>query len=500
MKQTALLLALLLAANTLLSCGSETAEETEIPYDPADAEQTEPVAETEPKTEETRAQHSLDLEALDFGGEEVHSYVLDWQGHKYYFFADEATGNNMNDAVYSRRLKVEEELNIMLAHTKNPDLGQYCASMKQNIIAGDDLYDLMFNHCIQDIATFACEGYLYTLDLLPHIDMDADWWNKKQMDILRLGKNTYYAVNDMMVPCPAVIMFNKDMITENSLANPYELVYEGNWTLDSMAEIARAVTRDFNGDGVMNLDDQYGLAGTGWGSSCYINFMTGAGQFITSRGSDGRIQLDFYTEKTQSIMELFAALATENVIFAPVSQENKPEQQMWMASDRLMFQIVFLDKIEEYRDIEVDFGLLPYPKYDSAQEDYINLDWGGLLSVPNTITNPDAVGAAMELLAWESANEVLPAYYDVVLAGKLARDEDSAKMLDIIFDTIAYEIGGNYFGFAPGFNDLFYSLPRLPINQKSSDFSSLYAKHEKTAANEIEKFYTKLEKTEDTNS
>ena len=38
MKQTALLLALLLAANTLLSCGSETAEETEIPYDPADAE------------------------------------------------------------------------------------------------------------------------------------------------------------------------------------------------------------------------------------------------------------------------------------------------------------------------------------------------------------------------------------------------------------------------------------------------------------------------------
>ena len=73
----------------------------------------------------------------------------------------------------------------------------------------------------------------------------------------------------------------------------------------------------------------------------------------------------------------------------------------------------------------VDFGvgILPYPKYDTEQEDYISLDWGGLMGVPGTIVNTEMVGAVIELLAYESADTVIPAYYDVLLSGKLARDD-----------------------------------------------------------------------------
>ena len=84
------------------------------------------------------------------------------------------------------------------------------------------------------------------------------------------------------------------------------------------------------------------------------------------------------------------------------------------------------------RDYTVEFGFLPYPKYDEAQKDYISLDWGGLLSVPHSVSNPDMVGAAMELLAWESSTAVIPTYYDTVLTGKLARDDDAIKMMDIL--------------------------------------------------------------------
>jgi len=186
----------------------------------------------------------------------------------------------MNDAIYERKIFVEDELNIKMTTVKNPDLGGYCSEVKTVIAAGDDAYDMLFNHCIQDIATFVTEGYLYNLDFMPHIDMKAEWWNSEQMDILRLGDNTYYAVNDMMIPCPAVILFNKDMISAYDLANPYELVYNGDWTLDNMETIARAVTADIKGDCVMDINDQYGLAATSRGSSCCINFMTGSDQFI----------------------------------------------------------------------------------------------------------------------------------------------------------------------------------------------------------------------------
>jgi hypothetical protein len=86
-----------------------------------------------------------------------------------------------------------------------------------------------------------------------------------------------------------------------------------------------------------------------------------------------------------------------------------------------------------------------------------------------------------------------------VLTGKLSRDDDAVKMLDILFDTITYEIGGNYFGFSTGFTDLFYALPRLAIEKKSSDFSSFYEKLEKNSNKNIEKFYTALENTEAAN-
>lgn len=492
-----LLTALLMTGSALVSCAGEKVPSSE-------EKQNEPVTpdpvedSTAPETEEaeeTRPRHGLDLDALDFGGDELHSIAPYWQGYKYYFFADEENGNNMNDAVYSRRIKVEEALNIVMTNTFEADLGAVVSTAKANVLAGDATYDLVFNHCIQGNASLVSEGYLYNLDLLPYVDMKADWWNRTQMDALRLGKNTYFAVNDMMLPCPAVILFNKEMIRNNQLENPYDLVYEGRWTLDGMADLARAVTLDYNGDGVMDINDQYGLAATSWGSSCYINFMTGVGQFITSRSDEGRVLLDFNTEKTQSIFELFADLASTNIIYAPPS--NEEDVILRLESDRVLFQILFLDTVETLRDCEVDFGILTYPKFDEQQPDYINLDWGGLLAVPRVISDPALIGAAMELLAWESGNEVIPAFYDLVLAGKLARDEDSVRMLDIIFDTIAYEVGGNYFGFDTGVNDLFYSLPRLAVNKKSSDFSSYYKKLERLSVKDIELFYENLDKIEE---
>ncbi len=239
------LTAMLMAGSALVSCaGGKTASPEEKQNDPVTADPVEDgaVPETE-EAEETRPRHGLDLDALDFGGDELHSVAPYWQGYKYYFFADEENGNNMNDAVYSRRIKVEEALNIVMTNTFEADLGAVVSTAKANVLAGDATYDLVFNHCIQGNASLVSEGYLYNLDLLPYVDMKADWWNRTQMDALRLGKNTYFAVNDMMLPCPAVILFNKELIRNNQLDNPYDLVYEGRWTFDSMGDLARAVTR-----------------------------------------------------------------------------------------------------------------------------------------------------------------------------------------------------------------------------------------------------------------
>lgn len=489
-RYSAALAATLLLASSLLACadpGETTGIQTNAPDDTPD---------TITETEAVSARPACNLpENLDFGGAPFHTIAFAWQGYLYYFFADEENGDIMNDAIYQRTRAIEERLNVDLQHTLLEDTATTAVPnmVKPTILAADDVYQQVLFHCIEGVSSFSSQGYLYNLDEIPHIDTDAEWWNKEQMDALRMGQNTYFAVNDYMLPCPYIVYFSKDMVNDLEFEDPYQLVYDGRWTLDVFTQMARSVVSDLDGNGKMEGEyDRFGV--TASEISKYTSFVTGADQYITEKTSDGQITLAINTEKMLSIIELFADLAKQDVFFLP--QTEHEGYHITLDTGRLLFDLETLTWAEKMRDYTVEFGFLPYPKYDEAQESYRSLDWGGLMGVPLSITNPELVGAVLELQAYESGNSVLPTYYDTVLTGKLARDENAIKMLDIVFDTICYEPGGNYFGFSNGFSDLFFALPNLAITQKSADFSSFYAKREKAALRTIDKYYTSLNEVE----
>lgn len=483
------ILALLLAAMLLTSCGAGTDTETK----GADAS-TDVNAATETETaaaEETRPHHNIP-DTLDFEGADFHVAYPEWQGYKYYFFADEANGDAMNDAIFNRKARVEDYLNVTITQYSPGYISEVVTEAKKSITSGDDVYQMVLLHCISGVAEMMTGGYLYNYDDLPYVDYTADWWNRPMMDALRLGKNTYYGVSDYMIPCPYAVFFNKDMIVENNFDDPYQLVYEGKWTLDRFVEMATAAARDLDGDGKHTEADIFGV--TANESSKYICLMTGADQFVTGRDENGRVVLDMNTDRMYAIVEKLAKLADKSVYYKPSKEEE--EFQFPFTSGRMLFRLGAISEASMFREAEVTIGILPAPKFDEQQENYVSLDWGGLMGVPASIQNPDLVGSVMELLAYESGDTVIPAYYDVLLAGKLARDEDSVKMLDILFDTITYEVGGNYFGFSAGFSDLFYTAGRLVVNQKSTDFASWYAKNEKSANKTIEDYYKALDEHE----
>lgn len=49
-----------------------------------------------------------------------------------------------------------------------------------------------------------------------------------------------------------VILFNKELHEAYNLEDPYQLVYDGKWTMDKFAELCKTVTEDLNQDGLMN--------------------------------------------------------------------------------------------------------------------------------------------------------------------------------------------------------------------------------------------------------
>ena len=82
-----------------------------------------------------------------------------------------------------------------------------------------------------------------------------------------------------------------------------------------------------------------------------------------------------------------------------------------------------------------EFGLLPIPKYDDAQENYVsNMLWAThLLCIPTTCPDTERAAIVMDTLNYEALVRVNPIYYERVCYKGL-RDDDSIEMLEIIRD------------------------------------------------------------------
>ena len=453
-----------------------------------------PAGETETTAAETEPAPRANLpEGLDLKGAEFHcGSSQPGAGSLYYYYASEESGDVMNDALYHRKRAVEEDLNTVITYTWYRGGGTYANELidlvKEQVLAGSTGIDQILTHVINGISVLSSGGFLENFDTLPYIDTTADWWNREQMDTLRLGKSTFWAVNDFMLPNPYLIYFSKDMVRDLGLENPYQLVYDGKWTLAKMTELASSVKADLNGDGAMDFKtDRFGLSC--WEASKYISFMPAADVFITSRGADGKLTVDMNIEKAQHVCEVLANLTADGTNYLAVQKDTSTH--LLLDSGRVLFFLDAISNISTLRDSEVDFGLLPYPKYDEAQADYRSLDWGGLMGVVAG-ADKEKAAAVIEDLAFRSREKVVPTYYEVLLGEKLVRDKDAAAMLELVSDTLCYEIGGNYFGQTNGFKDLFYTASTLAVQKKSADFASWYAEKKPAADKIIADYYTAL--------
>ncbi len=482
-KILSLLLAMLMLISVLAACnntetpqvstGDDTSPDTPaVSGDPSADTSNDTAPESTEKT-----MHEVPVDTLNFANEEFLYVAIDWQGYPHYFYAEEESSDPMDAALYNRQRTIEEAIGVKISYYMYPDYFKLKDAIDQDVNMGATNIDMALIHCIDSVAAFTSGGYLYPFEELPYIDVNAPWWNKEQTDGLRLGQMTYFGVNDFMIPCPYVIFFNKEMVEDMGMDDPYRLVLDQKWTLDIFEEMARAATQDLNTDGAFTYDfDAYGIAAHDDSDHC--SFITAADQPFTEKDEDGAITLAFNTEKTVDIFERFADMASADVFYPDRMVQST---RLTLDSNRLLFYLAPISEAETMRDYDVEVGILPYPKYNEEQEDYKTLDWGGLMCVPSVISNENLTGAVIELLAFESGKEVIPAYYDKVLDGQLAQDPQSVKMLDIIFDTICYEPALNYWGFSGAMGNLFFALPQQAIAKENANFASFYAEKSEAA-------------------
>jgi hypothetical protein len=278
------------------------------------------------------------------------------------------------------------------------------------------------------------------------------------------------------------IGFNKSVAAAHDLEDMYKIVDEGKWTFDFMEAISKEVAKDLNGDSVWDKSDMYG-----WTS----NFSTGIdamkeafGLSIIEKDEKGLPHFTVTTDKTVAVLDRVGSFFKNHYGFmAEANMDN--DANLMFSEDRALFLAFRMEVVTDLREMDTDFGIIPYPKWDEAQETYGSTvqDGATVFLVPQTIDDPEFVGIITEAMAAESYKSVVPAYYDVVLKTKSSRDEDSARMIDLIRDTVKIDFGYIHSTALEGAGHLFVNQVRNYTSTIASAFKGI----EKAAQKKLDK-------------
>ena len=346
--------------------------------------------------------------------------------------SEEENGDTMNDAIYRRNRKVEERYNLTITETPSSNAQ---SDYLKSIQAGDNSFDIALLRMEWALPVVLQSAAVNWADI-PHLELDREWWVQGSLTSMSLLNNIYYGVSlfdTTHFDSVRVFYFNKQMIDDFNLESPYELVGSGKWTLDKFHTMGLAVTSDLNGDGKWDENDRYGYGGTP--NVTGNTLMCGVGA-ILSIGKDKDDAPYFDLDKESSIARLTKVAEIVGSDDGFVCRENYEEV---FNSGNLLFSNSLIYGAVSMRDSETDFGIIPSPKWNEEQKEYINL--GGspfFMTVPITAENLDRTGAIMEALAYDSMGLIDKAMYDIVLKGKSSRDNESSDMLDLIFSTLHY--------------------------------------------------------------
>ena len=393
---------------------------------------------------ETQAAVGYDYGGKNYGGYEFK--VLSFDKYVSYIDLDfaEYTGESLDDAVYDRNRKVEDALNFRFKEVETPYTGWKTGQVAmidqviQSVMAGDYAYDAAYLP-VAFKAGIITDGYLYDLKTLPGLKLDEEYWDHKINDSLEFGGKLYAASSPLQfqtMDMADVLLFNEDLFTDMKLEYPYQLVRDGKWTLDAMQEYVTALTQ-LNGDDSFQFNAegnaQYGIA---YHSDLVFAMTASSGCMMAEKTAGGGISLTLENERWHNTVDKLNILFNKTNGHAEGSTNATAANNYisMFRSRRAGFLTAELKATLELRDMNDNFGLLPMPKYDEAQAEYITMTGYSttLLTVPKTQTDPERTGVILDALSYESWKNVLPVYYDVTIEQKGLRNEDSIEMLDII--------------------------------------------------------------------
>lgn len=411
--------------------------------------------------------------------------LFTWSNQTVWEWDSEAfTGELLKDSIYNRKLAVEDRLGITLVITKQPgeweNRNSFIQTVSNNVLAGSGAYDLIGQYT--PAAAIGAMKELYVdLKEVEYIDFDKPWWPGDITTSSSINGKLYFTTGDItptLIRNMGTVMGNLDLIDAYGLGDVYSLVDSGAWTLEKLRETAVGIVGDPNGQ-----QQPYGLTITS--NVLFDNLFYAGGFKFVDANSDGTIKLSdsISGEKMINWFKSCQNLFTEHSDVTILAINSG------FTSGGSIFHMGQISDVQNFlKDTTMHFAILPYPKYDTAQENYHTIVgyWVSMYSIPIDAPNASMSGAVLEALCSAAYRQITPAFYREAFQYRYLDTEVNARMFDLLHDTLVYDTGRTFCDQISIFSAFRTAATR------GNEWSSHLASNKAVWGKMIEKIYTTL--------
>lgn len=362
-------------------------------------------------------------------------------------------------AVYSRNSRIEAEYNCKIRQV--PSNGSQIEHLT-NAYASGEGYDLTIISA-KPAAQAATRNLLRNIKGMTHVDLTHTSFDQNSINELSVENKLYFLSGDMNISTLEIAGLSlanvelyeslADSIIELyegdvSFANLYSIVFSKKWTIENMMKIASAASIDMDDtDGDLSAIDKGDTVGYFQYLYSTIWYFYSAGGRITKKNDVGVPELTIQSAKSQEIADyLFDHVnSVISVPQVPNSYSALLDQNFLTGQVLFMDCSVFEVRTQIYPVSEFEYGVLPCPLYEEGA-DYHSVaffnNWAHLWAIPNMVQNAENAERMMQIMAVYSSlkDSTMHAYYDRTVYLNAAPDNGSRQVMDIIRQSIVYDI------------------------------------------------------------
>lgn len=399
------------------------------------------------------------LAAIDGGGKEIRLLARESGLTANYWyeeiFSEGTDMSNVVDAnVYKRNTYIKEKYNVTINRTEI-NYNQIAATVDTQIRSmsdDSDSYHIVLPMLVHAF-NIANNGYSYSIDSLEFIDPQKPYWRGDIYNATTIKNKNYFIsgdINTSVYGSSWTTFFNEEIVKNNNIENPYDLVKKGKWTMEKMLELSKNFGGD-GGDGVYDNTDNYAICSGTWVWQCF--FYGSDLKFIDKDNNDVPFIVSSDAGKREILQDVL--VKTVEIMNDPSRSVNankaglSSQPSKLFCNGQVLFYFANVNNAfvaNDIKDMSDEYGVLPLPKLNEDQEQYSNAvhpHHSSTIVIPKNISNDflKLLSSVLEDMAYYSYEYVKPAYYDTVITYRSVRNENSYEMMSYIFENFNIDFG-----------------------------------------------------------